>query len=86
MSITVSKLRDIGIIDNQGNFQDIQSYSQEYNTVILRRLMKILSTISIKDYMSSHAFTPIFPECALYCILRDNYQKLVDLQSTVGSE
>jgi hypothetical protein len=74
--MSVTKLKNLGILTNNGEIVGF-SYNEPERIAIIQRLRQVLDKSSAEDYLRVQAFTPLFPECIVYQIIRDNKGKLM---------
>ena len=75
-TISVTKLKNLGILTNTGEIVGY-TYNERERAAIIQRLRAVLSNNTAEDYLRVQSFTPIFPECIVYQIIRDNKAKLI---------
>ena len=76
MPVTVCKLRDLGIVDNEGRLTDFQCNPNQAK-VLLSRLLYVLNGSGIADYLIMGQRTT-FPDNVVYHILR-THEKVLSL-------
>jgi hypothetical protein len=74
--IPVTRLKNLGLITNDGSVVNFTLTPVESLTVI-QRLRAALTQLTAEEYLRVQGFTPIFPECIVYQIIRDNKVKLM---------
>jgi hypothetical protein len=75
--IPVTRLKNLGLITNEGSVVNFTLTPLECLTVI-QRLRAALTELTAEEYLRIQGFTAIFPECIVYQIIRDNKVKLMD--------
>jgi hypothetical protein len=75
--MSVTKLKNLGILTNTGEIVGY-SFNEKERLAIIQRLKHVLTNTTTEDYLRVQSFTPIFPECIVYQILRDNKAKLME--------
>jgi hypothetical protein len=75
--MSVTKLKNLGILTNSGEVVGF-TYNEKERVAIIQRLRQVLSTTTAEDYLRVQCFTPIFPECIVYQVIRDNKAKLME--------
>jgi len=66
----------LGLLTDDGSVVGFTLNKQESVTVI-RRLREILKQFTAEQYLREKQFTPIYPDCIVYQIIRDNKEKLM---------
>ena len=74
--IPVTRLKNLGLITNDGTVVGFTLTKPE-NLLVIRRLRQALTQSTAQEYLCVQGFTPIFPECIVYQIIRDNKVKLM---------
>jgi len=77
MTIAVTKLKNLGILTDNGEVVGY-TYNVQERLAIIQRLRTVLTHNTAEDYLRTQSFTPIFPECIVYQIIRDNKGKLMN--------
>jgi hypothetical protein len=76
--MSVTKLKNLGILTNTGEIVGYSNFNEKERLVIIQRLKHVLTNSTTEDYLRVQSFTPIFPECIVYQIIRDNKGKLIE--------
>jgi hypothetical protein len=71
VSFPVTRLKNLGILTDDGSVVGFTLNKQESLSVIMR-LREVLKTFTAEDYLRGQPFTSIFPDCIVYQIIRDN--------------
>ena len=74
--MSVTRLKNLGLLTDDGSVVGFTLNKQESVTVI-RRLREILKQFTAEQYLREKQFTPIYPDCIVYQIIRDNKEKLM---------
>jgi hypothetical protein len=72
----MARLRNIGIINDQGIIVEHSRLSPTQTYEVLKSLKKILSLYTPREYLNSHSLTCCFPEQYVYLIIRKYEEKL----------
>ncbi len=73
---SVTRLKNLGLLTDDGSVVGFTLNKQESVTVI-KRLREILKQFTVEQYLREKQFTPIYPDCIVYQIIRDNKEKLM---------
>lgn len=76
MHVSVTRLKNLGILTTDGSVVGFTLAKPECVAVI-QKLRAVLFNMTADEYLRTHSFTPIFPECIVYQIIRDNKAKLI---------
>lgn len=74
--MSVTRLKNLGILTNEGSVVGF-TLSQPESAMVIKRLREVLKKLTAEEYLRGQAFTPIYPECIVYQIIRDNKDKLM---------
>ena len=76
MSVSVTRLKNLGLLTDDGSVVGF-TLSKPEATSVIRRLRDVLKCFKVEEYLREHQFTPIYPDCIVYQIIRDNKDKLM---------
>jgi hypothetical protein len=74
--MSVTHLKNLGILTNDGSVVGFTLTSTE-SAAVIKRLREVLKVLTAEEYLRGQPFTPIYPECIVYQIIRDNKDKLM---------
>lgn len=77
MNISLTKLVKLEILTNEGHIVNHLDLNAMQEISVVKKLQSTLSKFTAEEFLKCHSFTPIFPDCLVYIIIRDNKEKLM---------
>lgn len=77
MQYPVTRLLRLDIVTKDGHIQNYDNLNEKQEQMVIKKLIKVLSSMTAEEYLSINRFTPIFPDTLVYMIIRDNKAKLM---------
>ena len=72
MNVSLTKLVKLNILTNDGHIVNHLDLTQAQEIDVIFKLRNTLSLYTAEEFLKIHSFTPIFPDCLVYMIIRDN--------------
>jgi hypothetical protein len=79
MKVSICKLRNLKIVNNDGTLVDYQ-YTDAQSSLIIAKLLQTLKTYTIGEYLGSPGHMP-YPDCIVRQIIRKHREELEALES-----
>jgi hypothetical protein len=72
MNVSLTKLVKLNILTNDGHIVNHLELTEAQEIDVIFKLRNALSLYTPEEFLKIHSFTPIFPDCLVYMIIRDN--------------
>ena len=77
MHFPVTRLLRLDIVTKDGHITNYSHLNDVQEGLVIKKLIKVLSSMTAEEFLKINRFTPIFPDTIVYMIIRDNKEKLM---------